>query len=130
VKTLTERGPALDERWWYGAAHRYLGAYYAALPSFAGRDLAKSKDHFERSLAIAPDFLATRVLMAEYWARAANDRRAYREQLERVLAASPDAIPEVAPEQRLEQKKARRLLAEIDDYFEPEEPAAGPEKGQ
>lgn len=125
VKRMIERVLTLDEKWWFGAAHRYLGAYFSALPTFAGRDLAASKAHFEKSLAIAPDFFATRVLMAEYWARNANDRRTYRVELERVIAASPDSIPEVAPEQRIEQKKARKLLAEIDDYFDEEEKGAG-----
>lgn len=123
VKRMIERVLALDEVWWFGAAHRYLGAYFSALPTFAGRDLAASKAHFEKSLAIAPDFFATRVLLAEYWARNANDRRTYRAELERVISSPADSIPEVAPEQRIEQKKARKLLAEIDDYFDEEEKA-------
>jgi hypothetical protein len=124
VRKMIERVLALDETWWFGAAHRYLGAYFAALPSFAGRDLDLSRRHFARAIEIAPQFFATRVLMAEHWARAANDRRAYREQLELVLGTRADVLSEVAPEQRIEQKKARRLLDEIDDFFDPEEPPA------
>ncbi len=126
VKKMIDRVLALDETWWYGAAHRYLGAYYAALPSFAGRDLDASRRHFERSLEIAPDFFATHVLFAQRWARAANDRAAYRRHLERVLGTPAEVVPEVAPEQRIEQRKARKLLAEIDDHFEPEEAGAEP----
>ena len=130
VKRMIERVLALDETWWYGAAHRYLGSYNAALPTFAGRDLEASKKHFERSIAIAPKYFATRTLMAEYYARNANERRTYQEQLEFVLKTPPEVLPEVAPEQRLEQRKAKRMLAEIDDYFEADEappaPAAPP----
>lgn len=121
VKKMIERVLALDERWWHGAAHRYLGSYNAALPTFAGRDLEASKRHFLRAIEIAPNYFSTRVLMAEYWARNANDRAAYKEQLELVLRTPADVLPEVAPEQRIEQRKARRLLDEIDDYFEDEQ---------
>jgi hypothetical protein len=124
VKRMVDRVLALDETWWWGAAHRYLGAYYAALPGFAGRDLDASKAHFDRAIAIAPDMLSTRVLMADYWARQNNDRRAFKALLDGVLATRPETIPALVPEQRLERAKAKRLLDHIDDDFDPDDAPA------
>lgn len=129
VRRMIERVVALDPRWWYGAGNRYLGAYWSALPTISGRDLAKSRAHFDRSLAVEPRYLATHTLIAEYLARGANDRKLYKSELELVLATPEDALPEIAPEQRIERRKARKLLDDIDEYFDEEEPAPAPPAG-
>lgn len=133
VKRMVERVAALDETWFYGASHRYLGAYFAALPTFAGRDLEASKKHFERAKAIGPSYFATRVLCAEYLAKATNDRKLYQGDLDFVLKTKPEVLPDVAPEQRIEQAKAKRMIEVIDDEFEAESaepaPAAPPAGG-
>ncbi len=121
VRRMLERVLALDDRWFYGAAHRYFGAYYAKLPAFAGRDLDRSKDHFQKAIAVEGRYFATRTLYAEFYARTAQDRSLYRQQLELVLALPPEGLPDVEPEQRLEQRRARRLLDETDEHFETEE---------
>ena len=72
VKGVLERVLALDETFFYGAPHRYFGVYWSLLP--VGRDLDKSKQHFERSLAIAPNYVGTKVLMAESYAVKKQDR--------------------------------------------------------
>ena len=66
----------------------------------------------EEALAAAPKYLATKVLMAENYAAKIKDRALYDRLLDEVLAADPDALPEVAVEQRVEQEKARRMKAE------------------
>jgi hypothetical protein len=123
VRRMVERVASIDARWWYGAADRYLGAYYAALPAIAGRDLEKSRAHFDRSLAVAPDYLATHTLVAEFLARNSNDRKLYESECQLVLAAPANRLPEIEPEQRIEKRKARKLLDDVDDYFDPEEPS-------
>jgi hypothetical protein len=124
VKRMYERVLALDEMWFYGAAHRSLGAFWAALPSISGRDLDKSKKHFDRSLEIAPNYFATRVLVAEIWARNANDGKAYKRELRYVLDTPASSIPEVAQENEVEKRKAKRLMDEFSDYFDEEEAEA------
>ncbi len=107
----------LQPTYFYGAPDRYWGAYYSVLPSFAGQDLAKSKTHFDLSIAAAPDYLGTRVLMAENWAVKSQDRATFDAQIKAVLDADPNVIPEIAPENRAEQDKARRLQAEASELF-------------
>jgi hypothetical protein len=121
VKKMIDRCLALDETWFFGAPHRYLGAYFAGLPAFSGRDLDKSRKHFERAKAIEPNYFATHTLMAEYLARGLNDRKMYKSELEYVLKGSTDALPKVSPEQRIEKAKAKVMLDEIDEHFDADE---------
>ncbi len=107
----------LDETWYYGAADRYLGAFYAVAPSIAGGDMALSWKHFQASLQAAPYYLATSVLIAEYYATKMQNRELFRERVQFVLDAPLDIYADILPLQRLEQEKARHMLTNIDEYF-------------
>jgi tetratricopeptide (TPR) repeat protein len=115
VRGVVGRVLELDEAFFHGAPHRYFGAYWALLP--IGRDLDKSKQHFERSLAIAPAYAGTRVLMAETYAVKKQDRALYLRLLEEVLALPDGAIADLAPETRIEKDKARELQSKVDELF-------------
>jgi hypothetical protein len=106
-----------DEDYFYAGPHRYLGAFYARAPGFAGGDLAKSQLHFQRALERHPGMFSTRVLYALDYAVQAENRALYEEQLGLVLDGDPAAEAEVAPENRIEQRKAREALAQIEDRF-------------
>ena len=107
----------LKPEFFHGAADRYWGAYYSVLPSFAGQDLPKSRQHFEKSIRTAPDYLGTKVLMAENYAVKSQDRQLFDKLLADVLAADPNSVPELAPENKSEQAKAEALKAKADELF-------------
>lgn len=107
----------LGPDYFFGATGRYFGAYYAALPSFAGQDLERSRKEFDAVIAKFPDHFGNRVLLAEYWAVKAQDRALYLEQLDFVINGDPNVIPEIAAEQEAEQRKAVALKAAVDDKF-------------
>ncbi len=115
VKGVLERVLELDETFFHGAAHRYFGVYWSLLP--VGRDLGKSQTHFERSLAIAPQYVGTKVLMAETLAVKKQDRALFTKLLGEVKAAADDVIPELAAETRFEKQKAAELEAKTDELF-------------
>lgn len=117
VKAYISRVQELQPDFFYAAPDRYWGAYFSALPSFAGQDLDKSKEHFDKSIAMSPDYLGTRVLLADYWAVKTQNRAVFEENLNYVVNADPDKLPEVAIENRAEQEKAKALLTQIDDLF-------------
>lgn len=117
IKALMDRCLALDPTFFYGGPDRYFGAFYAVAPSFAGGDLNKSEEHFKKSLALAPSYLATKVLMAENLAVKKQDREMFKRLLDEVVAAPDDLIPELVPESRIEKQKAKELLAQIDEKF-------------
>jgi len=117
VKAYIARVEELDATFYFAAADRYWGAYYAAIPSFAGQDLDKSKVHFDKAIAAAPGNLATQVLLAEYWAVKTQNKAVFQETLNKVLASDANAVPALVPENTIEQKKAKNLLASMDDLF-------------
>ena len=133
----------LNPSYYYHAPDRYLGGYYTKVP-FPKGDLPTAFQHFRLSMKGSPNYLATYNLVAEMYAprvigliapkseRCVVDSpklaeagkyhpcRAFFEKLLRhVLDAKPEILPDLAPEQAVEQEKAKKLLAEIDTFFPP-----------
>ncbi len=117
AKSMIEYIRELDDQWYYGGADRYLGAFYSVAPSIAGGDMELSKEHFDKSISIAPDYYGTHVLLAEYYATKMQDRELFESELNFVINGPLDVLPDVIPLQRIEKEKARVLLENIDEYF-------------
>jgi hypothetical protein len=117
VKAYMSKVEELDPTYFHYGPARYWGAYYAALPSFAGKDVEKSKSYLQASIDGAPTYLATRVIRAEFYAVEAQDPAQFQADLDFVLAADPNALPEAAAENTKEQEKAKKLLARKADLF-------------
>jgi hypothetical protein len=107
-----------DAEFFYRGPNRYFGVFYARAPSFAGGDLVKSRENFERSLAGHPNYFGTHTLMAEDLAVKAQDRKLFDEHVNFVLNGDANAIPELGPENRAEQRKAELLKKRADELFE------------
>jgi len=118
IRAVMSRCLDLDATFFYGAPHRYFGAFFSRAPAYAGGDLAKSKEHFEASIAIEPRYFATHVLFAGDYAVKSQNRAVFTEQLNLVINGDPNALPDVAPENLVEQRKARDLMARADEIFE------------
>ena len=103
--------------YWYQGPDRYFGVFYARSPGFAGGDMKKSAMHFNIAIDAQPDYWGTRILMAEEWAIKEDNRALYEELVSYVLAGDPNVIPEIKPENECEQRKARKLMDDIDEYF-------------
>jgi hypothetical protein len=106
-----------DPLYWYQAPDRYFGVFYAKAPSFAGGDMKKSAAHFNVSIDAHPNYFGTRILMAEEWAVKEDNRPLFEELVGYVQKADPNSIPAITPENTCEQRKANKLMAEIDDIF-------------
>jgi hypothetical protein len=117
IKAAMERVQALNPTYFYGAADRYLGGFYAVLPSIAGKDLDKSKAHFEASVQAAPEYLTTRAVQAEFLAVELDDEAMYKKLLDEVLAAQDGDNPDIAPENRAAKRKAQKMLSNIGEVF-------------
>jgi len=117
VKAWMRRVGEMDPDYYYAGPDRYWAAVYAASPSFAGQDLPKSKELFDKVIAAHPQFLGHHVLLAEMWATKMQDKKTFEEKLNWVLAQPVDVLPDVRPEQEAEQRKAKALLAAQGDYF-------------
>lgn len=108
---------ALDETYFYGAPLRYFGTFYAVAPGYAGGDLKKSEESYEKSLKVEPNYLATKVLMAENLAPKKQDRAMFDRLLKEVGAADVNVIADLIPEQTQEKKKAEKLATQAEDLF-------------
>jgi Ribonuclease G/E len=104
-----------NEQFYYGACHRYFAVYWTKVPF--SKDAEKAKKHFDKTLKIAPNYLATKVLMAENYAVLAENRKLYNQLVTEVLNTPDDAVPAITPENHYEKQKARRLKKTGDDRF-------------
>lgn len=117
VKATMDRVLSLDPNFYYGGPHRYFGAFYAVAPAFAGGDLGKSKEHFDKSLVIEPKYVGTKVLWAQELAVKEQDEATFDRLLKEVIDTPDDVIPDVKPETMVEKQKARELMEEKEDLF-------------
>ena len=81
-------------------------------------ELSHSKNNFEKSIAGSPNYLGTYVIRAQYFHTKSGNREKFVQDLQFVLQADPTLLPEVSPENLLEQEKARKLLAKESALFE------------
>ncbi len=117
IKATMLRVKELKPDFFHGAVFRYFGAFEAATAGIAGGSLELSGENFAKSVEMAPDYLGTKVLWADYLAKKNNDRETYKRLLDEVIAADANANPDLMPENAQDQKKAKKLLAAIDDVF-------------
>jgi tetratricopeptide (TPR) repeat protein len=117
IKATMEHVKNLDEGFFYAAPWRYFGSFEAVTAGLAGGSLERSEENYKKAVELAPNYLGSKVLWAEYLCTKKNDRATYERLLKEVLAADPTVDPAIEPENRIEQKKAQKMLAEIDEKF-------------
>ncbi|MBX3272017.1 MAG: hypothetical protein KF729_17255 [Sandaracinaceae bacterium] len=118
IRAMMTRCMELDRGFFFAGPDRYFGAFFAIAPTYAGGDLALSRQHFDESLRQFPNYFGTHVLYAEELAVKLQDRAMYIEHLNLVINGDPESLPEAAPENRVEQRKARAALERVDELFE------------
>jgi tetratricopeptide (TPR) repeat protein len=116
VEAYMARVKELDPDFFYGAVPRYFGV----LPT-QGRapfvNIDNAKQEFDRALELAPNFFGNQRTYAETYAVKKKDRALFKKLLEQVINGNPNALPDVAPENKYEQEMAKKMLARIEDYF-------------
>lgn len=118
IRAVMTRCMELDRYYFFAGPDRYFGAFFAIAPTYAGGDLDLSRQHFEESIRRHPNYFGTRVLFAENYAVKSQNRELFEEHLRFVVDGDPESMPEAAPENRVEQRKARALIERVDELFE------------
>ncbi len=114
---LLNRVYALEPGHEHGGPDLFLGIYYALQPVGAGRDLPRSRQHFESACALAgPDYLTPRVAFAEYYARYAFDRDLFERTLQEVVRHETQN-PDFNLANAVARQRARNLLEQVDELF-------------
>lgn len=104
IEAMIDRVIELDSGFSYGSAHAFKGVFASMRPKMLGGKPEEARKHFEHAIAIAPDYLMTKVLFAQYYARSQQDTALFRKELEEVVAADAAALPA----QRLANEMAKR----------------------
>lgn len=116
IKAMMDRVEALDSEFFYGAPDRYFGVYYTKLP-FGNPDLDQSQRRLRSTIERYPQYLESRVLLAEEWAVVMQDRAVFEEQLNAVVNTDIQQWPELLPENSNAFRRAQYLLENADEFF-------------
>jgi tetratricopeptide (TPR) repeat protein len=117
VRALMERGLKLDETYDGGAFHEAL-ILLDALPKDMGGSPERAREHFQRAVEVSKGRKASPyVTLAQSISVLTQNRREFRELLEKALAVDPNADPRQRLATLVVQQQARDLLKREDDLF-------------
>lgn len=117
VERIMLRVVELDESYYYGGAHIFLGSYYGSRPQIFGGRPEASRQHFEKALMLNErKFLLTHVAYAETYARTIFDRELYLKLLAEVLE-HPLSDTDMASSNKLAKVMAEKLITQVDEFF-------------
>lgn len=115
---LMDRARELDPNYGRGAIDNFYILYYGSLPDYMGGDAEKAREHFEKAIALSGGTdTSAYVALAQTVCVKKQDVESFRNLLQKVLEFDPDKSPETRLVNILNQRKARWLLAHIDEYF-------------
>ena len=118
VEAMIDRALALDEAFSDGAIHTFLITYEMSRPGGAGDPAARSRQQFERALALTGGHQAApMVSFAEAVCVQKQDLKQFDALLQQALAINPDAKPECRLVNLVMQRRAKWLLSRKDQLF-------------
>ncbi|NWG03291.1 MAG: hypothetical protein HXY44_10605 [Syntrophaceae bacterium] len=119
VEWMMRRALELDEGYYYGGPHLFMGIWFASRPKIAGGDLNKAREHFLKALDLGQgNFLMAYVYYANFYARKTMDKDLFTSILQKVIEAPVDPSPELILVNTVAKKQAKELLSHTDEYFE------------
>jgi hypothetical protein len=119
VEWMMKRVLEIDEGFYYGGPHLFMGIWFASKPKIAGGDLNKAQGHFLKALDLGKGkFLMAYVYYATYYARQALDKDLFISTLQKVLETPADISPELTLLNTVAKEKAKELLTHVEEYFE------------
>jgi hypothetical protein len=117
AKALVQRSVELDPRYYNAAGLTFLGYAEAGFPEALGGNPEAGQRSFERALTLTERHaLIIQVNYAKSYAVATGNRELFVQLLEEVVNAT-DQGNEVRLSNKIAQRRARRYLANIDQYF-------------
>jgi tetratricopeptide (TPR) repeat protein len=119
VECMMRRVLELDEGFYHGGPHLFMGIWYASKPKIAGGDLKKAQGHFLKALDLGQGkFLMAHVYYANYYARQALDKDLFISTLQKVLEIPIDISSDLTLLNTVAKKKAKELLSRTEEYFD------------
>jgi hypothetical protein len=119
VELMMKKSLELDEGYYYGGPHLFMGIWFASRPAVAGGDLRIAQQHFRKALEFGQGkFLMAYVYYANYYARPARDKNLFISTLQTVLDTPANISPELTLFNTVAKQKARDLLEHEEEYFD------------
>jgi hypothetical protein len=119
VESLMKRALELDEGFYYGGPHLFMGIWFASRPKIVGGDLKKAQEHFLKALDLGQGkFLMAYVYYANYYARKITDKDLFTSTLQKVLETPAETSPDLVLINTVAKKQAKELLSHVGEYFE------------
>lgn len=118
METLIDRAYELDPDFAHGAIDQFLISYESARQGANGDFASRSKQHFDRAVALTSGQSASPfVAYAESVSAQKQNRGEFEALLKKALAVDPDARSEWRLSNLIEQRRARWLLSREDELF-------------
>lgn len=118
IVAMMERALQLDEGWNEGALHEFFIILSAGRSESEGGGIQKAEEHFKRAMELnGGRSVSPLVTLAESVCIAKQDRKRFQSLLDQALALDSDRYPQNRLSNILAQRKARRLLQNIDQLF-------------
>jgi hypothetical protein len=121
VQSLIERVIELDESFFYGSSHAFMGALLTIRPPSLGGRPEEAREHFERALTLGQGrFLPSYVMYAKHYAKLVYEKNLFFDLLDKVLEAPVGEVSELTLINALAKQQARDLIddARKEEYFE------------
>lgn len=118
VEMMMKRALELEEGFYFGGPHLFMGIWYASRPKIAGGSLETAQYHFQKAMELGQHkFLMTKVYYADLYARKKFDRDLFVATLNEVLQTPADIEPDLTLTNSVARRKAEEMLRTVDDYF-------------
>lgn len=118
VEILMKKVLELDEGFYYGGAHIFMGILNGSKPRMAGGNPDLAREHFLKAIELGRgEFLMAYIFYADYYAKKVFDKNIYTASLETALNTPANINPDLTLINTVAHAKAKLMLGEADDYF-------------
>lgn len=117
VEVMIARVRELDPKYMSGSPYIFSGVIAASKPQMLGGNPIKAKADFEKALEVAPQYLMSKVLFAQYYAVQTQDAALFTQLLNEVIQAEDGIFPEQELSNQLAKRRAALLLARKKEFF-------------
>jgi tetratricopeptide (TPR) repeat protein len=119
VESLMKRVLELDEGFYYGGPHLFMGIWFASRPKIAGGNLKKAQEHFLKAFDLGQGkFLMAYVYYANYYARKMMDKDLFISTLQKVLEIPDETSSDLVLLNTVAKRQAKELLSRVEEYFD------------
>lgn len=117
IEAMAKRVVELKPDYNYGSALSLLAVIQISRPKMLGGDPAKAKNLFDDAMKVAPDYLMTKVLFAQFYARNVQDKTLFTSTLEEVKAGDASKVKGQRLANEMAKRRAEILLNSKQKFF-------------